>query len=80
FYLAVRFVSGHPTFFFWLPLIFYQAVKAETEFGVVLNQLSKGGVVAVAGYYFIQMNFPARLRKPVMLLQSRRVSGAGRPA
>ena len=80
FFLAVRFVSGHPTFFFWLPLIFYQAVKAETEFGVVLNQLSKGGVVAVAGYYFIQMNFPARLRKPVMLLQSRRVSGAGRPA
>jgi hypothetical protein len=80
FYVAVRFVSRHPTFFFWLPLIFYQAIKAETEFGVVLNQLAKGGMVAIAGYYFIQMNFPARIKRPIMVLQPRHVPATGRPA
>lgn len=80
FYIAVRFVATHPTFFFWLPLIFYQAIKAETEFGVVLNQLAKGGMVSLAGYYFIQMNFPARLKKPAILLQPRRIAASGRSA
>ncbi|MFM7923058.1 MAG: hypothetical protein ACKPJJ_22790, partial [Planctomycetaceae bacterium] len=56
FKLTLRLLVRRPTFFFWLPLIFYQAMKAETEFGVVLNQLAKGGMVAVAGYYFMQMN------------------------
>ena len=41
----------HPDFIFWLPLIFYQGIKAETEVVVVLNQLVKGMIVAYGGYY-----------------------------
>lgn len=46
-----------PDFVFWIPLIFYQAIKAETEFVTVLNQLSKGAVVAFAGYWALHRQF-----------------------
>lgn len=42
-----------PSFLIWTPLIFYQAIKAETEIVVVLNQLVKGGAVSFACYYAI---------------------------
>jgi hypothetical protein len=48
-----RFGMRDPTILFWTPLIFYQTIKAETEIVVVLNQLTKGSVVAFACYYFI---------------------------
>jgi hypothetical protein len=63
FSLTLKYVVHRPAFFFWLPLLFYQSIKAETEFLVVLNQLSKGAVVAFAMHWFIDMNFPVRLRK-----------------
>jgi len=51
---AVRhFGRRDPSFLIWTPLIFYQAIKAETEIVVVLNQLVKGGVVAFGAYYLI---------------------------
>lgn len=71
-------VVKRPAFFFWLPLIFYQSIKAETEFVVVLNQLSKGLVVALSVYYFTELNFPARLRKPVVGKPVVRSVSAGR--
>ena len=40
-----------PTILLWVPLIFLQTVKAETEMVVVLNHAVKAGVV-VAGFYF----------------------------
>lgn len=55
---AVQFARKYATFLFWLPLIFYQAIKAETELVVVLNQLIKGSVVAFAAYYGINMLIP----------------------
>jgi len=45
----------YPTFLFWIPLIFYQALKAETEFVTVLNQLSKGAVVAIGLHWLIDL-------------------------
>jgi len=66
FKLTLRLLVRRPTFFFWLPLIFYQSIKAETEFVVVLNQLSKGSVVAVALFLFTDLNFPVRARKFVL--------------
>ena len=63
---SLSFVVRRPAFFFWLPLIFYQSIKAETEFLVVLNQLSKGTVVALLMYYFTDLNFPVRARRPVL--------------
>jgi hypothetical protein len=58
--LILRFCLTHPTFIFWIPLIFYQAIKAETELSVVINQLTKGAVVAFAGFYFVAQLFPTR--------------------
>ncbi len=55
-------LNRFPTFYFWLPFIFYQAIKAETEFVVIINQLVKGTIVAIVLYCFVNMNFPT-LRK-----------------
>ncbi len=63
FYLTLIYVLKRPAFFFWLPLLFYQSIKAETEFLVVLNQLSKGALVAFGMHYFIDLNFPVRMRR-----------------
>ena len=62
FYLTLIYIVHRPAFFFWLPLVFYQSIKAETEFLVVLNQLTKGAFVAFAMHYFIDLNFPVRVR------------------
>jgi hypothetical protein len=62
FYLTLLYVVRRPAFFFWLPLLFYQSIKAETEYLVVLNQLAKGAIVAFAMHYFIDLNFPVRMR------------------
>jgi hypothetical protein len=45
--------TTYPTIILWVPLFVYQAIKAETEFLTVFNQLSKGGVVAFGTYYLI---------------------------
>ncbi len=49
-----------PTFYFWLPFIFYQSIKAETEFVVTVNQLAKGTIVAMVLFYLIKRNFPTQ--------------------
>jgi hypothetical protein len=80
FVLAMRFTVTRPSFFFWMPVIFYQAIKAETEFAVVLNQLTKGAIVAIVMYYAIEFNFPTRLRRPVLLQSLPRRRTVGLPA
>jgi hypothetical protein len=47
-------------------MVFYQSIKAETEFLVVLNQLSKGTVIALVLYYFTDLNFPVRFKRIVL--------------
>lgn len=51
FLLLSRRVLKHPAFLFWIPLVYYQAIKAETELVVVFNQIVKGAVVALGGYW-----------------------------
>lgn len=43
---------AYPTVILWMPLVFLQAVKAETELVVVLNHLVKSGVFVVFIYVF----------------------------
>ena len=52
----------YPTFLFWIPLIFYQAIKAETELLVIMNQLVKGSVVAFGCHFLVEKVFPTRIR------------------
>ncbi len=61
--LMLKFCLNHPTFLFWVPLIFYQAIKTETELSVVINQLTKGTVVAFIGFFLIEQLFPTRIRQ-----------------
>ncbi|MGB0739040.1 MAG: hypothetical protein ACPGXX_03135 [Planctomycetaceae bacterium] len=56
--LSVRLCVNHPTFVFWLPLIFYQALKAETESIVVLNQITKGTLVSISMYLVVIKLYP----------------------
>lgn len=54
---AVVFMSRRfPTVIFWIPLIFLQATKAETETVVVLNHIVKSGIL-VAMFYFVAYKF-----------------------
>lgn len=66
FSLALRWCKKYPTFIFWIPMIFYQAIKAETDLTEVLNQITKGGLVAVALYAALQYGYPdlRRRKKP----------------
>ncbi len=56
----LRYALKHPTFLFWIPLIFYQAIKAETEILVVLNQLTKGSVIAFGCHYLLISLLPSK--------------------
>ena len=60
--LTLRYCLKYPTFLFWIPLIFYQAIKAETEFLVIMNQLVKGAVVAFGCHFVVERVFPTRIR------------------
>lgn len=54
----LRWAVLHPDFLFWIPLIFYQAIKAETDMVVIVNQIFKGSIVAFAGYWAMHRFFP----------------------
>ena len=71
---CLRYVVKHPAFLFWIPLIFYQAIKAETEFATVLNQLSKGAVVAF-GLYWVITTYMMPFFFPPQARRRRRVAG-----
>jgi hypothetical protein len=58
-----KFTIQNPTFLFWVPLIFYQAVKAETDLTEILTQILKGGVLAFACYWLIEKTMPTEIFK-----------------
>lgn len=49
---AVTISRKFPTAIFWVPLIFLQATKAETETVVVLNHIVKSGALVAMFYFF----------------------------
>jgi hypothetical protein len=51
--LCLIFSVRHPSFYFWIPLIFCQVVKAETDLLTVLNHITKGSVGALGLYWLI---------------------------
>lgn len=66
-----RYASKHPDFIFWVPLVFYQSIKAESDFVTVLNQLSKGGVLAFACYWMMHYLLSPASKAPVPGIPSR---------
>ena len=61
---TLRYAAKYPTFIFWIPLIFYQAVKAETEMLVVINQLTKGAIIGFSMHYVIRHAFRLKMQRP----------------
>lgn len=41
----------HPVLVLWIPLLFFQVIKAETDFSTVLNHLIKSSLVVAAVYW-----------------------------
>jgi len=41
----------HPVLILWIPLLFFQVIKAETDFSTVLNHLIKSAVVVAAVFW-----------------------------
>jgi len=70
---TLRYAAKYPTFIFWIPMIFYQAIKAETEMLVIMNQLTKGAIIGFSMHYVIRHTFSLKLRKP---FTSNAVNGA----
>lgn len=52
-------------FLLWIPAVFSQALKAETELSVVLNHLVKAGIVCVILYLFLHVNLFGRVKAPL---------------
>ncbi|QDV59328.1 hypothetical protein Mal33_53560 [Rosistilla oblonga] len=46
-----RLAASRPMFHFLIPLILYQGIKAETEFLVIFNQLTKGLMLSLIVYW-----------------------------
>lgn len=60
--LCLKWAVKHPTFYFWIPVIFCQTLKAETDFVTTLNHITKGSVVAFFLYWLIcEKLFPVRM-------------------
>lgn len=55
----LKWIVRHPDFLLWMPLIFYQAIKAETDLLVITNQIFKGSIVAFTGYWAMHRFFPS---------------------
>ena len=70
---CLKFTCTHPVFIFWIPLIFYQAIKAETDCTEIMNQIVKGGALAFTCYWVIEKFLPTKRRTIV-----RPTSGRGR--
>lgn len=56
--VCFRWTRCRPLFVFWIPLVFYQAVKAETDLTEILNQIVKGGMVAVVCFIIVEQVLP----------------------
>jgi len=57
----VRLSRNHPTLILWIPLLFFQVVKAETDFATVFNHLVKSIMVVWVVFWSIQRIFKIRI-------------------
>jgi len=48
---TITLAKKYPTVILWLPILFFQVIKAETDFATVLNHLSKAAIVAFGVFW-----------------------------
>jgi hypothetical protein len=56
-----KIANKHPTIIFFIPLIFLQVVKAETDFSVILNHLIKASIAVWMIYFAVRRFFHIKL-------------------
>ena len=60
----------NPTLILWIPLLFFQVMKAETDFATVFNYLIKASVVTFAAFYIMNKIIGMKQkRKKIIQLQ-----------
>ncbi len=48
---GISLAKKYPTVILWLPILFFQVIKAETDFATVLNHFTKAAIVASAVFW-----------------------------
>jgi hypothetical protein len=62
---CLSYASKKPEFYFWIPLIFCQAIKAETDFVTVFNYIVKSSVVAFTFFWLLRIQIGRTTRSPL---------------
>ncbi len=60
-FMLLRFSDKYPSLVLWIPLLFLQVVKAETDFVVVLNHLVKASIVVAMLIFVFRKFFGMRI-------------------
>jgi hypothetical protein len=60
-FMIFRIANNHPTIILFIPLLFLQVVKAETDFSVILNHLIKASIVVWFIFYSFNRFMKIRL-------------------
>ena len=73
---VVAISKNHPTLILWLPLLFFQVMKAETDFATVFNYLIKASIVTFIAFYIMNKIMEMRRsRRKIIQVQSEIVTG-----
>ncbi len=51
----IQISKKYPTLIIWIPFLFFQVMKAETDFSTVLNYLTKASVIAFMAFYITEV-------------------------
>lgn len=73
---VIELSKNNPTLILWIPLLFFQVMKAETDFATVFNYLTKAALVTFLAFYLtkviMEMNQSSR---KIIRAQSDNLSG-----
>ncbi len=59
--LIIKLSHKNPTLILWLPLLFFQVIKAETDFAIVINHLVKSAIVVWLVFFVSKSLFKIRM-------------------
>jgi hypothetical protein len=62
--------KNHPTLILWIPFLFFQVMKAETDFATVFNYLTKAALVTFMVFYITNVIFSMMQKKQRITLPS----------
>jgi hypothetical protein len=68
--------KNNPTLILWIPLLFFQVMKAETDFATVFNYLTKAALITYLAFYVTRVIMEMRQnRKGIIHAYSENITG-----